>query len=89
MLRHTHVNPFLTDWDEHLDMADVAINDAWQESVQETPFMLTYGQHPLNVTSVQTHSHVPAAAEFTDNMRRGTERQGMPGACPAKAEGLC
>ena len=45
MLRQC-VNPFHTDWDEHLDMAEFAINDAWQESGQNTPFMLTYGQHP-------------------------------------------
>ena len=73
MLRQ-YVNPFHTDWDEHLDMAEFAINDAWQESVQETPFMLTYGQHPLNFLSLQTHSHVPAAAEFTESMQQGTAR---------------
>ena len=73
MLRQ-YVNPVHTDWDEHLDMAEFAINDAWQESVQETPFMLNYGQHPLNFLSLQTHSHVPAAAEFTESMRQGTER---------------
>ena len=73
MLRQ-YVNPFHTDWDEHLDMAEFAINDAWQESVQETPFMLNYGQHPLNFLSLQTHSHVPAAAGFTENMRLGIER---------------
>ena len=33
------MNPFHTDWDEQLDVAEFAINDAWQESVQETPFM--------------------------------------------------
>jgi len=73
MLRH-YVSPTHDDWDEHLDMAEFAINDAWQESVQETPFMLTYGQHPLNFLSLQTHSHVPAAVEFTENMQYGTER---------------
>ena len=73
MLRQK-VNPFHTDWDEHLDMAEFAINDAWQESVQETPFMLNYGQHPLNFLSLQTHSHVPAAADFTENMQQGTAR---------------
>lgn len=73
MLRQ-YVNPFHDDWDDHLDMAEFAINDAWQESVQETPFMLNYGQHPLNFLSLQTHSHVPAAADFTENMRLGLER---------------
>ena len=73
MLRQ-YVSPLHDDWDEHLDMAEFAINDAWQESVQETPFMLNYGQHPCNFLSLQTHSHVPAAAEFTENMHCGTER---------------
>jgi len=73
MLRH-YVSPTHDDWDEHLDMVEFAINDAWQESVHETPFMLTYGQHPLNLLSLQTHSHVPAAVEFTENMQYGTER---------------
>ena len=72
MLRQ-YVNPFHTDWDEHLDMAEFAINDAWQESVQETPFMSNYGQHPLNFLSLQTYSQVPAAADFTENMRLGIE----------------
>ena len=73
MLRH-YVSPTHTDWDEHLDMAEFAINDAWQESVKETPFMLNYGQHPLNFLSVQTHSQVPAAASFTEDMQLGRER---------------
>ena len=88
MLRH-YVSPDHDDWDEHLDMAEFAINDAWQEFVQETPFMLNYGQHPLTFLSLQTHSHVPAAADFTQNMQLGIGRQGLPGACAAKAEGLC
>ena len=36
MLRQ-YVNLSHDDWDEQLDMAELAINDAWQESVQETP----------------------------------------------------
>ena len=45
MLRH-YVNPMLNDWDDHLDAVEFAVNNAWQESVQTTPFMLNYGQHP-------------------------------------------
>ena len=59
---------------ETTSMAEFAINNAWQESVQETPFMLTYGQHPLILLSLQTYSHVPAAVEFTENMQYGPER---------------
>ena len=61
------MSPSHDDWDDHLDMAKFASNDAWQESVQEAPFMLNYGQHPLKFVSLQTHSHVPAAVEFTDS----------------------
>jgi len=63
MLRH-FVNPVHDDWDEHLPMVEFAINDAWQESTHETPFVLNYGQHPLNPMSLQTHSRVPAAATY-------------------------
>ena len=69
-----YVGPLHDDWDEHLDMAEFAANAAWQESVQETLFMLNFGHHPLNFLSAQTHSHVPAAAAFTENMHWGTER---------------
>ena len=73
MLRQ-YVSPNHDDWDEHLDMAEFAINDAWQESVKETPFMLNYGQHPLKFLSLQTHSHVPAAEEFAESLSLGTQR---------------
>ena len=73
MLRQ-YVNPFHTDWDEHLDMAEFAINDAWEVSVQATPLMLNYGQHLLTFLSLQTPSHVPAAADFTETMQQGTAR---------------
>ena len=63
MLRH-FVKPVHDDWDEHLPMVEFAINDAWQESTHETPFVLNYGQHPLNPMSLQTHSRVPAAATY-------------------------
>jgi hypothetical protein len=45
MLRH-YVSPELTDWDSLLCMAEFAYNSAWHESVQNTPFFLTYGFHP-------------------------------------------
>ncbi len=45
MLRH-FVNPNQDDWDEHLSTAEFAYNNAWHESIGETPFMLNYSQHP-------------------------------------------
>ena len=73
MLRE-YVCPFHDDWEEHLDMAEFAIKNAWQESVQDTSFMLmTYAQHPLTYLTLRTHSHVPAAAECTEKMQASTE----------------
>ena len=37
VLRH-FVSPNMTDWDQHLPLAQFAINNAWQETVQQTPF---------------------------------------------------
>jgi hypothetical protein len=43
MLRH-YVNPYQNDWDEHLAMAEYAINNSYQESIRSTPFRLNYGE---------------------------------------------
>ena len=36
--------------------------------------MLNYGRHRCNFLPLKTHSHAPAAAEFTENLHCGTER---------------
>ncbi|CAL8465851.1 g5387 [Coccomyxa elongata] len=41
------------DWDEHLTAAEFAINNAYQESIKTTPFMLNYGQNPLTPASLR------------------------------------
>ena len=51
MLRH-YVSPTQTDWDTHLPLVEFAINNAYQESVQSTPFMLNYGRHPHTPASI-------------------------------------
>ena len=45
MLRH-FVTPTMTNWDELLVSAQFAVNNAWQESIQNTPFFLNRGRHP-------------------------------------------
>lgn len=45
-------------------MAEFAINDTWQELMQDTPFMLNYEQHPLKPMSFQSHSRTPAAVMY-------------------------
>ena len=60
-------------------MAEFAINDAWQESVQETPFMLIYGQHPLNFLPCNIQEYAAGYCTCQELFR----------ACSAKAENLC
>ena len=45
MLRH-YVNPKQNNWDELLSSAEFAVNNAYQASIQDTPFYLNYGRHP-------------------------------------------
>ena len=45
MLRH-YVGVEQTDWDEHLALAEFAINNAYNESTGSTPFRLNYGEDP-------------------------------------------
>ncbi len=83
MLRH-YVNPNQLDWDLHLPMVEFAINNAYQESVKTSPFMLNYGQHPHTPASISTApsdarrkatamsaaSKRPLANCFTDEMQK-------------------
>lgn len=64
MLRH-FVHPRQDDWDKWLGTAEFAINNAYHESIQTTPFFLNYGQHPLTPATVKVDSTVPAAMQFT------------------------
>ncbi len=71
MLRH-FVSADQSDWDIHLDAAEFAVNNSWQESVQNTPFMLNYGQHPNTPLSMLFDpGKVPAASDFVKRIRNG------------------
>ena len=63
MLWH-FVNPTRNDWDEQLDAAEFACNNAWHESIRTTPFMLNSGQQPYTPTSMGLESDVPPAKNF-------------------------
>ncbi len=58
MLRH-YVSPTQQDWDVHLPMVEFAINNAYQESTQTTPFMLNYGLHPHTPASINIQGDGP------------------------------
>ncbi len=44
-LQHS-VSLTMTDWDECLSLVQFAVDDAWQETVQETAHFLNFGRHP-------------------------------------------
>ncbi len=76
MLRH-YVNPAQDDWDKHLATAQFAYNNAWQESINETPFFLNYGCHPRTPMShglpSPAQARVPAAYNFVKQMHASIE----------------
>jgi hypothetical protein len=71
-LRH-YVNARQSNWCELLPMAEFAINNSWNESVQNTPFFLNYGQHPQTPMSVSSQSTVPNAVRFTETMQKSLQ----------------
>ncbi len=81
MLRH-FVSPLHDDWDQHLDVAEFAINNSWHESVQNTPFILNTGQHPLTPASIDIDHRVPAAKEFSEDLHAAVQsaKEGWKGA---------
>ncbi|KAJ9514733.1 hypothetical protein QJQ45_028390, partial [Haematococcus lacustris] len=85
MLRH-YVGPTQNDWPDHLPCAEFAVNNSWQESIQNTPFFVNYGQSPVTPVLLDLPpGRVPSAQAFTKvwqmsvasartNMARAQER---------------
>ena len=72
MLRHW-CSPDQDDWDQYLKLAEFACNNAFHTSVGETPFMLTFGQHPntpasIAETGLPGKRKNPAANQFAADM---------------------
>jgi hypothetical protein len=64
-----HISPVQDDWDLYLSFVEFAYNNAWQESIRTTPFMLNYGQHPLIPLNCGINKcDVPAAKDFVQSM---------------------
>ena len=68
MLRH-FVNPTRNDWDEHLDAAEFACNNAWHESIRTTPFLLNSGQQPYTPASMGLDTDVPLTKTFLKDLQ--------------------
>ena len=72
-------NPDQNDWDEHLKLAEFACNNAYHTSVDTTPFMLTFGQHPNTPASLLKGSGLskqpnPSANQFAAEMLEHVQR---------------
>jgi hypothetical protein len=74
-LRH-YINPSQDDWDEWLPQAEFSVNNAWQESVKNTPFMLNFGQQPRTpfTQSGGREVRVPQASNFAKTMAENLAR---------------
>jgi hypothetical protein len=76
MLR-SYVASDQSDWDQLLPAAEFAVNNAWQASIQNTPFYLNYGQHPMfpGVIPVKDAGlKVPAARAFAKRIDYAVQR---------------
>ena len=62
-LRH-FVGPYQNDWEERLAVAEFAMNNSWNASIQNTPFMLNYGQNPDDPTVAFLRMRNPAVNKF-------------------------
>ncbi len=65
------MGPHHQDWDNHLAMAEFAIDNAYQESIKRTPFRFVFNKDPLTPLSMdRTESSVPAATDFANQMHQ-------------------
>jgi len=74
VLRH-FVNPLQDNWDILLPCVEFAINNAWHESVQNTPFVLNYGQTLLTPTTIALDTSVPSANDFSVGVEQHAARK--------------
>jgi hypothetical protein len=63
MLRH-YVSPTQHNWDVNVPAAELAYNNAYQESVRTTPFRLMYGEDPIEPFAVISGTTFPSTKIF-------------------------
>ncbi|KAJ9516318.1 hypothetical protein QJQ45_001057 [Haematococcus lacustris] len=65
MLRH--ISPTQSDCPDYLALAEFAVNNSWQESIQSTPFLVNTGQSPVTVglRDLPYGGRCPSAHAFT------------------------
>eukprot|EP00798_Chlamydomonas_sp_ICE-L_P011161 gene11161-biopygen12616 len=59
-----HVGPYHDDWDQSLALVEFAINNSWQESIQNTPFRAYLGYDPRTPMAAEVDSKCPAAKSW-------------------------
>ncbi|KAJ9519585.1 hypothetical protein QJQ45_000676 [Haematococcus lacustris] len=66
MLRH-YISLTQSDWPDYLALAEFAVNNSWQESIQSTPFLVNTGQSPVTVglRDLPYGGRCPSAHAFT------------------------
>ncbi|KAJ9513207.1 hypothetical protein QJQ45_029305 [Haematococcus lacustris] len=66
MLRH-YISPTQSDWPDYLALAEFAVNNSWQESIQSTPFLVNTGQSPMTIglRDLPYGGRCPSAHAFT------------------------
>ena len=73
MLRH-YVNPRQSNWDTMLPVLEFAVNNSWQESIENTPFFLNYGRHPRSPAALVLPTGNPAADQFVSSRKEALLR---------------
>ena len=69
------INPSQDDWDEHLPMAEYAINDSPSDTTKFTPFELMYGMNPRKpIDMTDKQSVTPAAEEYVEIIKNQISR---------------
>ena len=81
-LRH-YVDPTLDNWDLLLPSAQFAMNNSFNESIKNTPFFVTQGQHPLWKASANLGDKVPAADRYIKGIEEAVQKAKL---CLRKAQ---
>jgi hypothetical protein len=69
-----YVRASQTDWDHWLPLAQFAVNNSWQDSVQATPFYLNTGAHPDTPVTASLPSSVPEAEDLAQRITSAVQR---------------
>ena len=74
-MRH-YITPKMDTWDLMLPVLEFAINNSYQESIQDTPFYLNYGRHPRMPDDLVADkpSRDPRAYNFIRNIEQAMKK---------------